>query len=298
VTPPRVVALIGINTIWGLSYVVAKDALAATPPIVLAFLRFSLAALILLPLAILRREDVSGRPLRGAGPAIVGLFSFCGSYVLLYVGMSMTSATETAILVNLEPIFTALFGWLFLSEKMDRRRLLGILVAFCGAVLLIRPEPLPSTHAGETVLWRTIGNACVIAGMAVESAATVLSRYLRDWYSSVGLASRAVAWGALFLALPAVMQWQAASSPTAWLSPKPLAEIAYLSLGCTVVAYLGWYRILARTEAGKAASFIYLQPVVGIAAGIALLGEPLRISAAAGAVLILAGIFLTSRSAG
>ncbi|MGQ9696970.1 MAG: DMT family transporter [Armatimonadota bacterium] len=293
-TPLRIIALVGINTIWGLSYVAAKDALAVTPPILLAFLRFATAALILLPLALLRREDVSRRPYRGLGPAVVGLFSFCGSYILLYVGMSMTSATETAILVNLEPIFTALFGRLFLSEKMTRRRLAGILVAFCGAVLLVRPE---QSSASQAVLSRAVGNLCVVAAMAVESAGTILSRHLRSWYSSVGLASRAVAWGSLFLAVPAVWHWTAAGRTTEWLSVTPLAEIGYLSLGCTVIAYLAWYRILARTEAAKAASFIYLQPVIGVAAGTALLGEPLRASAAVAAALIVAGILLTSRSA-
>lgn len=295
-TPPLAFALITINAIWGLSYVVAKDALAAVPPVILAFLRFSLAALILLPPALYCRKDAPGRTGWDFRPALVGLFSFCGSYILLYVGMSMTSATETAILVNLEPIFTALFGWLFLSEGMGRTRLAGIALAFCGAALLVRPEH--SLHTDAAVIWRTVGNACVIAGMAVESAATVLSRHLRKWYSPVGLASRAVGWGALFLALPAAWQWQAVGKPADWFTPRLTAEIAYLSLGCTVIAYLAWYRILARTEAGRAASFIYLQPVVGVAAGVVLLGEPLRTSAVAGAALIVTGIFLTSRSAG
>jgi drug/metabolite transporter (DMT)-like permease len=261
--------------------------------VALAFLRFSFAAILLAPL-LLRDRGRSNLSLRGKGhPALVGLCGFCASYLLLYFGISMTSATETAIIVNLEPIFTVLLGWAFLAERLGRSRSAGIAVAFAGALLLLRPENGGTGWA----LDRTVGNLFIVAGVAAEAGATVLSRRLRQVYTASGLAARAVAWGALFLLVPALLQWRAHGYTTEWFTPRSLLAIVYLSAGCTVVAYLVWYRLLAKLEAGTAASFIYLQPLVGIAAGMLLLGEPLRQSALAGGIVIGIGIFLASRAA-
>jgi drug/metabolite transporter (DMT)-like permease len=292
--PRHVVALIAINVLWGLAYTVAKHALAETPSIVLAFARFALATLLMLPWLLHRGAPQHLRPPTKGHPALIGLCGFCLSYLLLYVGISLTTATETAILVNLEAIFTALLGRLLLAERLHARRGVGLALAFAGAMFLLRPEG--NGHAAWP-LARTLGNLCIVASVALEALATILSRHLRRTYGAMELLARAVGWGALLLLLPAAAQWMALGRPLAWANPVNAAEVAYLAGGCTVVAYLVWYRVLARAEAGVAAAFIYLQPLVGVAAGVTLLHEPLRASALAGAALIGCGVLLASRSA-
>ncbi|MGC8835163.1 MAG: DMT family transporter [Armatimonadota bacterium] len=306
-----VLSLLAANTLWGLSYVAAKDALESTPSIVLAFLRFAAASLILWPVFLLWEKHRAVGPRPTAGPAAVGACSFFLSYVLFYTGMRLTTASETAMLINLEAVLTALFARLFLREKLSRRQSFGIILALCGALLLVKPEAptrsfgVQSVDVGlpkllnkahqSTAVSRTVGNAFVTAGVAAESAATVFSRYLGQWYSPLELAAKAVSWGAVFLLLPALLQWKGAGFSTQWITAVHLAEIAYLAVGCTVIAYLVWYRSIAKLGASASAASLYVQPVVGVASGVLLLGEQLRTSAVVGALLIGIGVYLTVR---
>ena len=295
-------SLLAANALWGLSYVVAKDALASIPSAVLAFLRFAAASLVLWPVFLIWKKQHSAGPRPTAGPAIVGACSFFLSYMLFYTGMRLTTASETAILINLEAVLTALFARLFLREKLSRRQSLGILLALCGALLLVKPEapktaPNNAPHEARrlTAGSRTAGNALIICGVAAESAATVLSRHLRQWYSPLELATKAVSWGVLFLSVPALLQWKSTSFSTQWVTAARLAEISYLAVGCTVIAYLIWYRSIAKLGASVSAASLYVQPVVGVASGALWLGERLSASAVIGALLIGMGVYLTMR---
>ena len=287
-------SLLAANTLWGLSYVVAKDALTSIPSAALAFLRFAAASLVLWPVFLLWEKQRSAGPRPTAGPAIVGACSFFLSYMLFYAGMRLTTASETAILINLEAVLTALFARLFLREKLGRWQSLGILLALCGALLLVKPEAPHEAHR-LTAGSRTAGNALIIGGVAAESAATVLSRHLRQWYSPLELATRAVSWGVLFLSVPALLQWKSTGFSAQWVTAARLAEVAYLAFGCTVIAYLVWYRSIAKLGASVSAASLYVQPVVGVASGALWLGERLSASAVIGALLIGVGVYLTMR---
>jgi drug/metabolite transporter (DMT)-like permease len=95
--------------------------------------------------------------------------------------------------------------------------------------------------------------------------------------------------------LPLVaLEWAAGRRPT-W-TVGALAGTLYLGVVITALAYLAWNWALERVPAARAAIFLNLQPVVGAALGVALLGEPLTAFTVAGAVLVVAGLVLTVRA--
>src|SRR2546428_2521560 len=141
-TPPALAcAGLSVATVgWAAGFVAGKLALGAMSPLVVAAWRYVVAAAILLPFAIRQRPaDGLGR---AAGP--LALMVVCGGVLypwLFLLALSRTSATNTALLIALNPVLTLLFSPL-VGERLDRRRLLGVLVALAGAATVItRGDP-------------------------------------------------------------------------------------------------------------------------------------------------------------
>jgi drug/metabolite transporter (DMT)-like permease len=235
-------------------------------------------------------------PAGGARIALVGLVGFCLDYVFFYRGLALTTASDAAILVNMEAIFTAVLGAALLGERLGGRALLGIVTACAGAALLLRPAE-GGAAAVASAGSRAWGNGLILIALVCEALATVLSRPLRRRWAPLALTRRLVGWGALGLLPLALLEVRSAPDPAAWLTPVSLGGIAYLALGCTVFCYSIWYGLLGRIEAGRAAAFLYVQPLIGVLLGITLQGDRLDLPAIAGAALIAAGIAATSRSA-
>jgi drug/metabolite transporter (DMT)-like permease len=300
-------ALVAINLLWGASYVVTRATLETVPPLTLAWARFTLAWVAFCLIARIHQEN--GRPGSASSPAAasfrllpaVGMVGFCLPFALFYHGLRLTTASDAALLVNLEAIFTALLGAVLLKERVGSRGAWGIGAALLGATLLLRPWGRGSV-AGDPLTGRVIGNALVVAALLCEALATVLGRALRRTWEPLPLTRRLVGWGALGLLPLALVELgrAAATAPggaAAWITPGGIAGIAYLSLGCTVLCYAVWYGLLGRIPAGRAAAFLYVQPVVGVALGVLLQGDRLDGLTLAGGALILGGVAVVARGA-
>jgi drug/metabolite transporter (DMT)-like permease len=222
--------------------------------------------------------------------ALVGLVGFCLDYVFFYHGLERTTASDAAILVNMEAIFTAVLGAALLGERLGARAAVGIAAACVGATLLLRPSGGSGAGHAASLTGRAAGNALILVALVCEALATVLSRPLRRHWPPLALTQRLVGWGALGLLPLALLEARAAPHPAAWLTPTSLGGIAYLALGCTVFCYSVWYGLLGRIEAGRAAVFLYVQPLVGVLLGVTLQGDRLDLPAVAGGALIAAGI--------
>jgi drug/metabolite transporter (DMT)-like permease len=312
-------ALVAINLLWGSSYVVTRATLATVPPLTLACARFSLAWVVLAALAALGawrlapgRKEASGgsaveRPANACAKCqapstkrrlvpLVGLLGFSLTYLFTYHGLRLTTASDAALLVNLEAIFTALLGAGLLGERIGSRAAGGIAAALVGATLLLRPWGAggegPGAGAG-----RGWGNAILLVGLLFEAVATVLSRPLRREWPALALTRRLVGWGALGLLPLALFElWRGgAGGSVAGVTPAAVGGVLYLALGCTVLCYSVWYGLLGRIAAGRAAAFLYVQPVVGVSLGVTLQGDRLDLPLLAGGALILAGVAAASR---
>src|SRR2546428_495914 len=141
-TPPALAyAALSVDTVgWAAGFVAGKLALGAMSALVAAAGRSAVAAAIPPPFA-LRQRPADGLG-RAAGP--LALMVVCGGVLypwLFLLALSRTSATNTALLIALNPVLTLLFSPL-VGERLDRRRLLGVLVALVGAATVItRGDP-------------------------------------------------------------------------------------------------------------------------------------------------------------
>ena len=291
-----VLLLIGLNIIWGSTYVVARNVLDTAPTLVLAVARLMVAALWMLvfrshhaPKGAPSLEAVETRPTDLWTVAFMGVVGFGLSKLLAFEGMLRSTATDAALIVNLEAVFTAVLGFFLLHQKLNRRQWFGIALACAGGVALVWPSGLAAPAPA-----RTLGNLLLVGSMAAEAMASVLGAGLLRRYSGRQVTAYGTYWGVAALVGPGLWQWHAHTWTTHWITWPNVASIIFLALGCSVMAYALWYQILGRVDAGRAAAFLYLQPLVGVTLGILIRHEWPTWLGLSGGGLVLAGIYLAA----
>ena len=277
-------ALVGAQTGFALFPIFGKLALATIPPMPLAAFRVVAAAVLLA----LCRRMAGARPIARTERGTIFLLALLGvtvNQVLFLLGLSLTSAINTTILMTLIPIFTLAAAALLRHERLRPKAVLAIALAGAGALLLLRVERFDWSDAHFR------GNLLLLANGISYSFYLVLSRPVLARYPALSVVSGVFLFGApgiVLAASPALGKLSfGAVAPVAW------ASLAAIVLFGTVLPYYWNSWALARTHASRVAFYVFLQPLIASAAAIAVLGERLTLRAAAAALLILAGLAVT-----
>ena len=276
-------AFAAMSTIWGVPYLFIKIAInGGAPAAGIAWGRVTLAALVLLALAA-RARVLSSLAGRMRWVAAYGLIEIAIPFPLIAYGEQRLPSSLAAILIAAVPLMIALLSLRFASaERPTKLRMLGMLVGFAGVVALVgldvsgRPGELPGALA-------ILGAA---AGYAVGPL--ILKRHL------VELDPRATMGASLAIASLAIAPVAALDVPSALPSTGALAAIAVLGLLCTALAFVIFNVLIAEAGPARASIITYINPVVAVALGVALLGERPGTGAVAGLLLILAGSWLST----
>lgn len=267
-----------------------KLALAETPPLVLAAFRavFGAAVLTLVARVLDPGGTFDSRDRRTL--AVLSFFGIVANQVLFIFGLSKTTATNATLLTAMTPILTLAVASALGGRRPERRRLLGIPVAFAGLLWLL---DLRRLDFGDRTM---AGNALILANALSYSIFLVLSRDILARHSAVRVTAAIFRYAALpilLLALPDLARFRPGS-----LSAPAWTGIAGTVILATVVSYALNAWALARTGAATTAMFIYVQPVVAITLASLVLGESPSPRTAASAALIFAGIALATWPAG
>jgi drug/metabolite transporter (DMT)-like permease len=279
--------LVACNILWAGTYVAGKVALHALTPIELNAARFALAGFLFLPFLLRTRLDLTrARLLRLIW---LCLFGFVLNKAAEFSGLSLTTASDTALLIAAEGLFTAFFGWLLLGERLGWGPALGMGLSLIGVYLVIqRGLSLPSPGGGT----RVVGDVLVIVALAFEAVYSVLGKSETERSPAVVVTGACVI-GSLVVWIPAAATNVAlAGLPS--LDTGAVAGVLYLAVAGTFLAYLGWIVALRHVEATVAAPTLFLQPLFGTALGVLILHDHIAPVAIAGGVLIVAGIWLVS----
>ena len=180
---------------------------------------------------------------------------------------------------------------LVLGERLQRREAVGAALVLLGAVLVVL-NGVPGVTVSLLPHWR--GDALVVLSALAFASYSILGRdVLRRWDART-VTARSILWGAVSMLPVVALEWAAGSRPV-W-TPTGTATTLYLAVVVTALAYLAWNAALAHVPAPRAAIFINVQPVVGVALGIWLLAEPATLYTLAGALLVLSGLVVTTTS--
>ncbi|NGQ97032.1 EamA family transporter [Brevibacillus sp. SYP-B805] len=271
-------------SIWGGMYVASKYVLDYLPPFTLLWLRYAIAVLVLgvTMIATKRHRVEKGDWRLFAGIGFVGYFLSVGTQ---FIGTKLSDAHTGSLITATTPVFVLLFARLWLKEALTVRKLVALVVAFIGIVIVIGRDA-----QGESSL---AGSLFLVVAAATWALLSVLAKRGADRYPPLTITTYALLWAVLFT-LPAML-WElsvAAVSPTVWTNPYILWGVLYLGLVSTAAAFFLWNKGMALMDAGTGAFFLFLQPVVGSFLGWLLLGESLTLPFFLGGLLIAAGVLI------
>ena len=285
-------AAITVAIIWGLSFVAASMVLTTLSPVILATVRFIIAAAIYSPVIVWeyrRGNRPSLADLREL--ALFGFLSISIYFWLQYTGVQYAGAGVSAVLVTgLIPVLTGLAGTVVLREKFNLRRGFGVALGLAGVALIALPKLLVSN-----VDWLFfVGVACLLGNAVCWSLYSTLSRRLMKRIGKpLMVTAYTTLWGMIFL-LPMSLtsDWGAVSALTA----SQWGSILYLAVVCSTGGYFLWNYALSKTEAVKASVWLYLEPVAAFIGSFALFGiVPTPLTMLGGAAILI-GALLTSLS--
>jgi drug/metabolite transporter (DMT)-like permease len=289
--------LVGANVLWGSSYVVAKIALEELPPPLLGALRFSLTTLFIWLVVLWQSPRGSKQDLRRMDRAdalkLVGL-GLCGislSYLLSYSGISLTTATDAALMIICEVIFTSLLAVFLIGEQLGRWKGIGIIIGIIGVVIVIlnNATTAVSNSAG---LARAMGDILIMGGLFCQAIYSVLGMGLARKYQPLTILAFTHL-GSLLVWLPLLL-WYLLSGRFPALSFTAIAGVIYLAAVISLLCFLIWFSVLRVVGANLGAVSLFTQPVVGALLGVALLGDPVTLGLSIGAVLIFVALYLTA----
>ncbi|UCV04925.1 DMT family transporter [Dechloromonas denitrificans] len=275
---------------WSGNMVIGRGVRADVPPMALAFWRWAIAFLLILPLALPHLKSQWPLLKKGWPPILIlGLVGVGGYNTFAYIALQYTSATNAVLLNSFIPVATIAISWAFLGKHLRRLEAIGVVVSLCGVMTIVaRGDFNVLTHLnlnlgdawmlGAVLIWAiyTVGLAWRPAGvhpMLMLAAMTL-----------VGLA-------ALF---PAYL-WEIGQGRQINVNLGSLASLAYIGIFPSFLGYIFYNRGVGEVGANKGSLFIHLMPVFGTLLSVIFLHEIPFWYHYLGIALIFAGIWLTTK---
>lgn len=274
---------------WAGNAIVGRLAAGHIPPVTLSFLRWSLAFLIVLPIARnhLKRDWAAIRS--RLGTMVVLSVTGIGAFnTLQYWALETTQALNTLLLQSAGPLFVAVWSLILLGVRLTLAQAFGIVVSLTGVLVILLHGDL-TTLAGIEF---NRGDIIFIVALAIFGFYSVLSLKRPEIH---GLSFVAFTFGCGALCLIPLLIWELLSRPVMQLDTSNLLMLFYVAVFPSIVAYLCFNRGVQLIGANRAAPFFHVVPVFGSVMAIVFLGEHPQLFHIIGFALVLTGVFVASR---
>jgi drug/metabolite transporter (DMT)-like permease len=276
--------LTALAALWGASYLFMRMCAGEFGALTLAGARAAIAAVLLLPLL---AGDAGALRRHWKPVLLVGVTNSALPFVLFALAALGINASLSAIFNAATPLYAAVIGRVWLGEAIGRVRAAGLALGFCGVLWLVAEGASFKPGASAvTTGWAVL--ACVAATMLYAFSAHFSKRYLAAVPPLAAAAGSQLA-AALVLA-PAALALHPHASP----SSRSWVALLCLGVGCTALAYVLFFRLIARVGAAKTMAVPFLVPAFGVLWGVLFLGETFTTAMAAGSALIVLGTALAT----
>ena len=280
-----------LSLMWGSSYLFIKIGVETLPPLSLVLLRVLVGLAILLVVVAVTRTQLP-RDARTIGHlAVLGAVNIAIPFWLISVAEQRISSGLTGILQSTAPFFTLVIAAAFIhDERITPGRLAGIGLGFLG-ILVLSAENI-ADFGSALGMERLLAELAVVgASLAYAIGNTYARRNLRNTRPLV-LSTGQVGSAAVFVGVLALFVDGGVTLPAV---PEAAFSVLWLGAIGTGFAYLVFFRILTGWGPTRASLVAYLLPVVAVILGVIVLGETVDAFFAAGAVLIVAGVWVVNR---
>lgn len=274
-----------LGALWGASFLFALLGATEFGALPTAGMRVGIAALVLLPLLVLRGQwpilAKHWKKIFFLGMLNSGIPFSLYAFALLSITTGLSSLLNATV-----PLFGALVAWLWLKDRPHSMKILGLLIGFLGVAMLAWGKASFKPDASGLVTgWAVL--ACLGACLCYGISASFTKRYLTG-VPSLTIATGSQIGATIGLALPTLWLWPSHTpSNSAWL--------ALLALGvlCTALAYVLYFRLINAVGAAGSLTVTFLIPVFAILYGVVFLGEAVTAWMLLCGVIILTGTALS-----
>jgi drug/metabolite transporter (DMT)-like permease len=253
-----------------------------------AALRFLLASVILVALAVVQRQRLRPSPAEVRLIAVFGILVFGLDYGLIYWAEGFIPSGLTAILFATMPFQTALAAALLATEVLTARKLLGMVIGFAGLLLVFRD------HLGLAGMEALGPMLAVVAAAGCAGVGSVLVKRQGQTMGGIPFNGLAMAFGGTLQLGGSAIAGEGFAPPE-W--PAGVLSILYLALFGSVYGFVGYFWLLRTMEATTLSFIALVTPTVALGLGVLVAGEPLEAMAALGSTLILLGIAVATMKA-
>jgi drug/metabolite transporter (DMT)-like permease len=278
--------------LWSTTFVSGRYLMrdACVDPVSLSLIRFSIGGVLLFALGCLFfKKQLFSVTLRDiAGLALLALFGILGMSVLLFFGQRQSTAINSAMIMQLNPIII-LFGGVLVGESITRRQIGGVFVSLLGCLFVLN---VVSGSGFGYDFNHLEGDVIILASASCWAVYSIFGKKMvkklggftcTTWAMLLGAAEIAV----LLFVLP--IEKQLPTTTFHW------SIIIYLAVFPTAVAFFAWYEAMDKIELSLLNVMQYLTPVFTVALAWMLLGESFNFFNALGVILVVAGVVLTSK---
>ncbi|MCU0923786.1 MAG: DMT family transporter [Burkholderiaceae bacterium] len=276
--------LLGLAALWGASFLFMRVSAAEFGPLALAFVRVAGASALLLPLLWWRGQGAAlqrhWRPL-----LVVGLVNSALPFALYALAALVLSTGLMSIFNATSPLWGALIAWAWLHDRPSAGRALGLVIGFAGVAWLSAGKA--ELRPGASGVSPALGIAACMAATALYGLGVNYTRKAAATVPPLAVAAGSQLAASLLLAPLAIAAWPA-SPPGA----RAWGAAVLLALLCTGLAYVLYFRLIARVGPARAISVTFLIPAFAALWGFVFLGEVPTAEMLAGCAVILLGTAL------
>jgi drug/metabolite transporter (DMT)-like permease len=285
------IALFTVNLIYGINYTFAKDVMSGghLEPFGFILTRVSGAVLLFwLVSSAIKHEKIEKRDMIKL--ALCGMTGVAINQMLFFKGLDLTTPINAAIIMTINPVLVLLMSAIFLSEKINAIKIMGVLLGLTGAFLLITQGRIHDIQLIDSSTG--LGNLLVLINAASYGVYLILAKPLMQKYSPITVIKWVFTFG-LFMVLPfgwpefRAAEWSSFDSGIWW-------RIGFVVLGTTFLAYLLNIFALKEVSPSVVSTYIYLQPLLAGLFAILLGSDQLNGLMILCALLIFAGVYLVS----
>ncbi len=278
-----VIAYVACALIWGTTWFAIRACLAGYPTFDAVALRFAIAALVIVPVAVRMRPWPSQAQW---GYLVLAGVLDAGAYGLVYLGEERVPGGVAAVLYGTQPLILALLLTAVRIEPITRRHVAGAVMSICGVGVLFLDRLDVSAH-------QAIGVAMIVGSVVMSTTySIIMKRHAGSVHGVVSttifLAVTAIVLGAIALAIGKPVPWP----------PPPAATVAllYLAVIGSVVAFLSYFWLLQRTSLVLTSTLVFVFPLVALVTDrLFERAIPLGPRAYVGAAITLGGLAVSLR---
>ncbi len=287
-------ALLIAHLIWGGNFIAAKLTLNEIPPQSLAFLRFTLATLFLIPFLISDPKSLKISKADLPKLFLVGSLMVTLHIAFFFEGLKRTNVTDASALMLTVPILSVILGWWFFKEKVTLINLTGVVFGLIGALLIVGVADLVTQRSTNSNI--LVGNFLIILSTITWVIGAMLSKKLLHHYSTLTVTWVMFLVGVITFFIPAVNEYIQNPDWVSRVSLLGIIGLSYITLGSSVSAYFLFEWGVKKVGVIKADLFQYIEPVVAGGLAILILSEKLETTFIIGAIFVAIGAILGTYS--